>query len=106
MRGMVVLVEDLSQLAVVVLHTMTLIYYHILPPNLRKPFHNRKINFEGKLEIFWDSNPKSTTILECMVASVRECLPLLKGVRIRCHFHTYHCFHTIVCSSEKQHSVI
>lgn len=35
-RGHVVSVQDLSQLAVMVLHPMALIYYHVLPPNLKE----------------------------------------------------------------------
>ena len=33
-RGDVVLIEDLSELAVMVLHSMTLVYNHVLPANL------------------------------------------------------------------------
>lgn len=33
-RGHVVSVQDLGQLAVMVLHAVALIYYHVLPPNL------------------------------------------------------------------------
>ena len=36
MRSVVVLVEDLGQLAVVVLHPVAFVYYHVLPPNLEK----------------------------------------------------------------------
>lgn len=35
-RGHIVSIQDLSQLAVMVLHSMALIYDHVLPPNLKE----------------------------------------------------------------------
>ena len=42
--GVVVLVEDLGQLAVVVLHPVTLVYDHVLPTNLQTLFHSRTVH--------------------------------------------------------------
>ena len=65
--GMVVLVEDLGQLAVVVLHPVTLIYYHVLPVNLvEKATNHQNITHEKILFATIGRHVLPTQLLEAL----------------------------------------